>query len=273
MNEWEGSMNVWLGTSIGFALFFMISVLWASPPIIIAHRGGAKHKPENTVEAFRCCLDHGVLAIELDVQLTKDLIPVVFHDETIGRLTNKVDNRSIQELTLEDVRQLEVGGWFSPEYHGEPIPTLQEVLQMLPPHVHLMVEVKDHQNNQAQTAKSVAATLNQYGKHLPNLVTGSLEPGLVAAMKKETFICPIIGIVDTKEDLYSFLKLGLDHFAVNQDLIKSGTFHSLAGNQVKKLWSWTVNDPTDLPHLLQMNVEGIITDDPPAIQQALLSHN
>ncbi|RXI97798.1 glycerophosphodiester phosphodiesterase [Anaerobacillus alkaliphilus] len=95
--------------------------------LIFAHRGSAGTHPENTMDAFQAALDAGADGIELDVQLTKDFIPVVIHDETVERTTNGTG--WVKDLTLAELQQLDAGSWFSPSFSTARIPTLQEVLQ------------------------------------------------------------------------------------------------------------------------------------------------
>lgn len=85
---------------------------------VVAHRGMSAEEPENTMRAFRAALLSGCDLIELDVQRTRDGVPVVMHDDTVDRTTG--GRGAVRELTLEDVRKLEAG-------QGEAVPTLDEV--------------------------------------------------------------------------------------------------------------------------------------------------
>lgn len=88
---------------------------------VIAHRGGAATAPENTMAAFRKALAQKADAIELDVQMTKDGVPVVIHDETVDRTTN--GSGAVRDLTLEQLRALDAGS-------GERVPTFEEVVAL-----------------------------------------------------------------------------------------------------------------------------------------------
>ena len=98
-------------------------------PIPIAHRGLLRHAPENTLPAFAACLELGI-GFELDVRTTRDGHLVVLHDDSILRTTNGPD-RSIRDLTLEEVRQLDAGGWFDQAFAGVRVPTLEETLALV----------------------------------------------------------------------------------------------------------------------------------------------
>lgn len=98
---------------------------------IVAHRGAAAVAPENTLAAFRSAIDQGVDFLETDVQLTADGVPVLMHDPELDRTTS--GSGLLKDHTLEQIRALDAGAWFAPEYAGEPVPTLEEFLELLRP--------------------------------------------------------------------------------------------------------------------------------------------
>ncbi len=100
-------------------------------PLIVAHRGLLQHAPENTLANFRACLELR-LGFEFDVQRTKDGQLVCIHDDAVNRTTNGTG--SVADLTLEEIRQLDAGGWFDPKFAGEKIPTVDEVLALVADH-------------------------------------------------------------------------------------------------------------------------------------------
>jgi glycerophosphoryl diester phosphodiesterase len=113
------------------------------PFILLAHRGFSSRAPENTIAAFRLAIESGYPHVELDVQLTSDVVPVVVHDGLVDRTTN--GHGKVSELTLSEITVLDAGSWFSSKYAGEAVPTLQEVLKVFGPKSHLNVELKnDH---------------------------------------------------------------------------------------------------------------------------------
>lgn len=94
-------------------------------PSVVAHRGGGTLAPENTLAAMRCGLAHGFHAVEFDVMLAADGIPVVLHDPDFGRTVagaGKVSDYRAQELAAMDA-----GAWFGPEFGGEPVPSFEQV--------------------------------------------------------------------------------------------------------------------------------------------------
>ncbi|WP_143462056.1 glycerophosphodiester phosphodiesterase [Levilactobacillus enshiensis] len=99
------------------------------PTQIIAHRGSKGTRPENTLLAFQAALDAGADGIETDVQLSADQQLVIMHDERVDRTTN--GEGFIKDLTLTQLKRLDAGSRFSPDYAGTQIPTLDEVIQLL----------------------------------------------------------------------------------------------------------------------------------------------
>jgi glycerophosphoryl diester phosphodiesterase len=108
--------------------------------LVGAHRGSSNSAPENTMAAFRLAAAEGADLIELDVRFTRDMHPVVHHDRTLRRTTN--GRGRIWQHDLASLRILDAGGWFHPRFSGERIPTLFDVLEWLPPHVGLNIELK-----------------------------------------------------------------------------------------------------------------------------------
>lgn len=122
---------------------------------VSAHRGGARCRPENTLAAFRHAVALGVHQIEFDVRGTADGEIVVIHDATLDRTTDgagKVCDRTLAELRRLDAAQ----GW-RPEFAGEPIPTLDEALAVLPSDVWVNVQIKRGEPIARKVAERVVA--------------------------------------------------------------------------------------------------------------------
>ena len=106
----------------------------------IAHRGASGHAPENTMAAFRMAMEMGADAIELDLHQTADGHLVVLHDFSLKRTTG--DPRPVREVPLSEMKTLDAGRWWSKTYRGEPIPTLEEVLELTCHRIPLYIELK-----------------------------------------------------------------------------------------------------------------------------------
>ncbi len=98
------------------------------PAFTVGHRGDRATAPENTMPSLELAMDE-LAFVETDVQLTRDGVPVLFHDVTLERVTGDV--RTIGELDLAEVRRLDAGAWYAPEFAGTPIPTLEEFFTAL----------------------------------------------------------------------------------------------------------------------------------------------
>jgi len=107
---------------------------------IIGHRGASHDAPENTVASVRLAWAQGADAAEIDVWLTKDARIVALHDETTERTTGK--NWRVGDRTLAELATLDAGSWKGPQFAGEPIPTLEDVLETVPPGKRLVIEIK-----------------------------------------------------------------------------------------------------------------------------------
>ncbi|GAB3052414.1 glycerophosphodiester phosphodiesterase [Virgibacillus ainsalahensis] len=110
---------------------------------IIAHRGASKYAPENTMPAFELAYHMGADGIETDVQLTKDNIPVLIHDERVKRTTNSVGY--IKSYTFDQLKQLDAGSWFSSKFSGTSIVSLNELLEWIKDKaLYLNIELKNN---------------------------------------------------------------------------------------------------------------------------------
>jgi glycerophosphoryl diester phosphodiesterase len=114
-------------------------------PWIIAHRGASDYEPENTLRAFHRAIELGADMVELDVHLSADGHVVVIHDEDLSRTTD--GEGRVSDLLLDDLRRFDAG-------KGEPIPTLQEVIDLVRGQCRLYIELKGH-----ATPRPVASTL------------------------------------------------------------------------------------------------------------------
>jgi len=129
------------------------SYLAKKEPLVLSHRGSRYLLPENTIHAYKWALNLGANVLEFDVRLTKDNKMLVFHDDTLDRVTNGTG--AFRGWNFDDIRKLEVGYWYTPysddtiekqrypfRGRGLKIPTLKEVLDSFP-QVEKNIEIKD----------------------------------------------------------------------------------------------------------------------------------
>lgn len=128
---------------------------------IIAHRGASAYAPENTMTAFNKALRLGVRFIELDVMLSADGQPFIFHDENLKRTTN--GRGEFGRVNADYLQSLDAGLWFSKQFQYEKIPTLLTVLEwLLANDVHANIEIKPYPGTMEQTTVAVLTHLNRY---------------------------------------------------------------------------------------------------------------
>ena len=117
-------------------LLLVIPSLVFADPIIVAHRGMIQHAPENTMVAFRTCLQLGI-GIEVDVRRSSDGHLICVHDSTVNRTSN--GRGLVSALTLRQLKQLDVGSWFHPSFGDQRVPTIDEILKEAAKHRHRRV--------------------------------------------------------------------------------------------------------------------------------------
>lgn len=113
-------------------------------PLIIAHRGDQESAPENTLPAIKAAIAKQVDFVELDIRLTSDGVPVLMHDSSTKRTTNK--DLLVSETSLEELRTLDAGSWFAPEFKGTKIPTLEDALDFAQGKICLFADIKSRVN-------------------------------------------------------------------------------------------------------------------------------
>nr|WP_085991969.1 glycerophosphodiester phosphodiesterase [Oceanobacillus senegalensis] len=113
------------------------------PTTVFAHRGASKYAPENTLPAFELAYEMGAEGIETDVQLTKDNIPILIHDENIKRTTNGIGY--VKNFTFAELQTLDAGSWFSKKYAQTKILSLERFLQWAKnKSLYLNIELKNN---------------------------------------------------------------------------------------------------------------------------------
>ncbi|AYN69807.1 glycerophosphodiester phosphodiesterase [Euzebyella marina] len=225
-------------------------------PIIIGHRGAMGHETENTLASIKSAIALKVDMIEIDVFKLKNGEVVVFHDDTVDRLTDAKGH--IEDFSFEELRKLVVKG-------GHAIPTLEEVLDVMDAEVDLNIELKGA-NTSERVNEIVESYIKQHGWKLQNFIISSFRWDELEKMRevnKEIAIAVLTG-----EDPVDAIPVAkkLNAVAVNPSY-KQLT----AENNVKlkeaglKIYPWTVNEPQDIIKMKRFGVDGIITNYPERI--------
>ncbi len=243
-------------------------------PTIFAHRGASAHAPENTIAAFQCAVDQGAAAIELDVKLTLDRVPVVIHDPTVDRTTTNGKGR-VNQLPLDQLKELDAGSFFSEQYKGEKIPTLEEVFEAVGNKLLINVELTNYTSLNDGLTDLVADLVTKH--HLENSVMfSSFFPLNLSRVQKLLPNCPVAILalpgtpgIFARSFIGSWFSPSLLHpyvTDVNDAMIQREHLHN------RKVNVWTVNDPLDMARLYEWKVDGIITDDPLLANKILQEH-
>jgi len=243
---------------------------------IVAHRGFSARAPENTLSAFRLGWESGTDACELDLHLTADQQIVIMHDSDTKRTTGIA--KRISESTLADLRPLDAGTWKSPDYKGEPIPTLAEALATLPQGPHrFFLEIKCG----PEVVPVLAQQLEAWKPRAKQLCIIAFDRKVAQDSKKalpwlEVYRLSSEQTKDKKPvDLATLIQDTQDDHLDGLDLSRKWNWTPELVQQIRKanlkLFAWTVNDPAEALHLASLGIDGITTDDPTTTRQALAS--
>jgi glycerophosphoryl diester phosphodiesterase len=242
-------------------------------PLIVAHRGSSGEAPENTVAAFKKAIEEGADMIELDVRLTKDFFLVVHHDQDVKRTTG--GKGYIWDMTLEELRSLDAGSWFGPEFKGEGIPTLRRVMDLLPPHMTLNMEVKTDGEPRKYLAFEEACILAILEKHFENrVIVSSFDHSFIKrvhelypSIKTGALYMPVRDIRKTPSTLAS--NLGVSAFICSY--VQLHKRHVDDAHKHKMfVAAYSVNKSDQLRKAVRFGVDAVVTDYPGRIREMLV---
>ncbi len=250
--------------------------------LVIGHAGAAGEAPANTLAGVRSCLDARAEAMEIDVQLCADGVPVLMHDETVDRTTNLTGR--VRDLPLAALQSADAG-------RGEPVPTLEQVLDLVDGRLTVMCELKSTPGDPAQDQRCVDAVIEvirtrgaetwaaihsfspdivaRARKREPRISAAihSFSPDIVARARKReprisaAIISPPVAGDGIERLLGGLLKrngqaISVEHHAVTRDLIER------ARRRQVTVWCWTADAPADWERVVEAGVAGIITNVP-----------
>ena len=229
---------------------------------LIAHRGWSGIAPENTISAIRLALEEEkIYAIELDVHLSKDGVPVVIHDYTLERTTNGLGN--VKDYTVQQLKELDAGSWFNQNFKGEKIPTLEEVLQLVGTKKKLFIELKQMGSVYEGLEKKVTGLLKKYNMTDEATII-SFDPYSLLRSKNAAENIPRTLVLFNmpmllKEQLY---EIGTQSISINSRCIDQHIVESLMAADIQ-LIVWTVDDQEEANRLLSITDEIMITTNHP----------
>ncbi len=153
-----------------------MTTIWSFPRVV-AHRGGGTLAPENTIAALRCGLAHGYRAVEFDVMLAQDGVPVLMHDERFGRTVPGCG--SVAGTSAAALAAMDAGSWFGAMFQNEAVPTYRQALEFCQAHrIWMNVEIKPAAGFERATGEAVARITRGElvpGQMLPLFSSFSLE--------------------------------------------------------------------------------------------------
>jgi len=245
-------------------------------PWIIAHRGYPYKYPENTLAGFRAAVAAGVPMIELDVMLSRDRKLVVIHDAALERTTN--GHGMVNDYTLEELKKLDAGSWFDARFADQRLPELSEVLNLVGGRTRVNIEIKahayEHRHPQDAIEKKIVALVKQK-KMQDSVLISSFEIDIlvqIASMEKPPAIALISRTPASNRivDICSHLKVFSwhpDHKIVTPRQVDMMHAAGL------KVFPYNVDTFKDYAKMIDMKVDGVITDDPLTADQWARTRN
>lgn len=233
------------------------------PPLVIAHRGASAVCLENTIAAFTRARADGADGVELDVRLCASGELVVFHDVSLERLAGRVG--AIEDLPLAAVRAVRL-------INGDPIPTLDEVLEELGHDLRINVEIKTTRRTRVPASRAVARALGRH-RHREQVLVSSFDPAALGVVRA-TAPALAVGLL-----FHGKLALPLRRGWAAAVLrpVSVHPHHALVHRVSMQRWhragfavlTWTVDEPAELTRVDRLGVDGIITNDPAATRAQL----
>lgn len=236
---------------------------------VIAHRGGAKWVPENTLAAFRWAAAAGCRWIELDISLLGDGTPVIIHDDTLDRTTDA--SGALADLCLADLEGIDAGSWFDARFAGQRIPTLAQVIDLCTElGLGANLELKPSKGNGAALVEASARVLEESEALGGTWLFSSFDHDALAMVARRLPTIPR-GLLyeDIKDDWQDKAQaLAAKSLHLDQSLIDAAQISEFqaAGLEV---YTYTLNDPHRAAELFAAGLSGIFTDDPVAFGEVL----
>ena len=224
--------------------------------MVIGHRGAMGHVTENTLASVQKALDMGVDMIEIDVFKIKSGEVVVFHDDTLERLTD--GQGKIEDRTLAELKALNLEG-------GHEIPELWEVLDLMDNQVALNIELKG-----GGTAVPVNGLMERYirerGWYPRNFVISSFKWDELRSIRKENELVQIAVLTDKAPEDAIQVAQELQAMAINPHFstLNEENVAQIHGEDLR-IFPWTVNQASDIQRMMDLGVDGIITNFPERI--------
>ncbi len=250
-------------------------------PVVVAHRGASAEAPENTLAAVRRAVARDADFVEVDVQRTRDGALVVVHDTTLARTTDvrrKFPHRApwlVGDFSADEIGRLDAGGWHSPAFGDERVPTLDQVVEVLRgSSTGLLVELKAtalHPGLADDVAAALGAVPGGYvadAARSGRLVVQSFDHDAVRRHKALLPDVPV-GVLGTpsRPELGALAtwadQVNPAHWSVRSSFVQAVHRHGM------RCQVWTPNRPAHLRRALELGVDGVITNHPARLRQLI----
>lgn len=251
-------------------------------PLIIAHRGASAYAPENTLAAFQAAIDAGSDGVEFDVQLSRDGVPVVIHDETLKRTCGL--DKNVADLTASELSRVDAGSWFNkkfpknakPAFADETIPTLSQVLKLYEPtEGPIYVELKANDAIFAELATRVCDIVEALPV-LPRVIVKSFKLAAIPVIRHRLpqvqtaalFAPQIMDYLRHKKYMIALAREFGAHQLSLHRVLATKTLTSLAHDSGMPVTIWTADKPKWIERCRKRGIGAIITNDPTAMLAA-----
>lgn len=228
---------------------------------IIAHRGASKYAPENTMPAFELAYKMGAGGIETDVQLTKDRVPVLIHDEHVSRTTDGTG--FIKDLTYNELKNLDAGSWFSYRFKNTQILPLHDFLKWAKNKpLYLNIELKNNKIDYKHLEGIVYEQIDHY-QLLNRTTISTFNPNSIKRLKRYNAHVEIAFLAAKRmKGLIDFVVvLGGNALHVKYSLLNTKLLQESKQKNIP-LRVYTVNRKSRIVRCLKYRVDGIFTDVP-----------
>ena len=226
---------------------------------VLAHRGDSAHCPPNTLAAFRRAVEVQADGIECDLRVTKDGVMVICHDETID--ATSTGTGKISEMDFQTLRKEDFGSWFGPQYAGEKLPTLEEMLEIVKDLPYLNIEIKDFGVNKEENIDRFYDMLKKYGCFERTMVS-CFDMDLLDDLKKRHPDVRIGFLYVEKEQVLDVAKEhGCTAIHPYLQRLEKETVDK-AVSQGLEVNIWTADSEEEIQKCIDLGCTGIITDEP-----------
>ncbi|MNB79158.1 Glycerophosphoryl diester phosphodiesterase [compost metagenome] len=232
--------------------------------LCVAHRGFSGRAPENTLAAIHKAMELPFVTwMEIDVQLTKDGIPVVIHDYTLDRTTN--GHGKVKDMIYSHIRRLDAGSWKSRDFRGERIPALEEVLELCRGRLKLNIELKNAGNLYPGIERKVSEMLAACGMKEEAVLT-SFDTGTLDRIGEADPSVQRGLIFDSRwgDPAGRVRALGCTFLSISFSRLTPGLARFLSGRGVG-IMAWTVNKAKEMRRLADMHSDIMICTNRPDV--------